>query len=200
MENIAKAQGRYKHYYDKNTVQHDYRTGDWVFIRFPAVETNRNRKLSHPWHGPYRILHRRDPDITAAKVYFPEDGQLQVHQQRVTKCPPELIAGYYWYGPRKCSNGKIPHWVAALNQPQLDHTETTTMENVDLSEELNAPDTNINVDPSGLEHDVDSPVTDNEDTDPDVIESTGLTVLHRSTPHTCNYNLRNKITIPQRYQ
>ena len=67
------------------------------------------------------------------------------------------------------------------------------MENVDLSEELNAPDTNINVDPSGLDDDVDSPVIDDEDTDPDVIESTGLTVLRRSTPHTCNYNLRNKI-------
>ena len=63
--------------------------------RFTAMETSQNRKLSHPWHGPYRILHRNDPDITAKKVYFPDHGQIQVHQQWVTKYPLELIAGYY---------------------------------------------------------------------------------------------------------
>ena len=67
------------------------------------METGKNRKLSQPWQGPYRILQRNDPDITASKVYFPNDGQIQVHQQRVTRCPPELVAGYYWYGAAKHS-------------------------------------------------------------------------------------------------
>ena len=88
--------------------------GDWVFIKFPAEETGQNRKLSNPWHGPYCVLSRRDPDVTATKVYFPQEGQIQVHQQRVTRCPPDLIAGYYLYGPKKHSSGRVPMWIERL--------------------------------------------------------------------------------------
>lgn len=47
-------------------------------------------------------------------------GLLLVLTQRTTQqasncSPPELLAGYYWYGPRKYSAGKIPHWVTTLN-------------------------------------------------------------------------------------
>ena len=76
---VQKAQKPYKKYYDREQV--DYRVGDWIFIRFPAKEIGRGLKLSHPWHGPYRIVSRRDPDVTATKVYFPEEGQVQIHQQ-----------------------------------------------------------------------------------------------------------------------
>ena len=85
-------------------------------FRFPAEETGLGRKLSHPWHGPYRIVSRKDPDVTATKVYFPEEGQVQVHQQRTTRCPPELVAGYYWYGPKKHSMGGAPTWVDQLQR------------------------------------------------------------------------------------
>ena len=98
---VKKSQDQYKRLYDRGAIQTDYCVSDWIFIRFPAVKTGRNRKLSLPWQGPYRILQRIDPDITASKVYFPGDGQIQVHQQQVTRCPPELITGYYWYGPKK---------------------------------------------------------------------------------------------------
>ena len=83
VEALKKSQERYKHFYDRKAVQTNYSIGDWIFIRFPAVETGRNCKLSQPWQGPYCILQRNDPDITASKVYFPEYGQIQVHQQRV---------------------------------------------------------------------------------------------------------------------
>jgi len=136
VESISKAQDRYKHYYDRNTVQSDFRVGDWIFIQFPAVETGRNRKLSHPWQGPYRVLQRNDPDITATKVYFPDDGQIQVHQQCVTKCPPEFIAGYYWYGPKKCSAGKIPQWVTTLCPIKPSTPSDTTVENTPVYEHV----------------------------------------------------------------
>ena len=48
------------------------------------------RKLSRPWHGPYRVLTLDDPDITVVKVYYPQDGQIQVHQARVKPCPSFL--------------------------------------------------------------------------------------------------------------
>ena len=89
-ESIRAAQSRYKGSYDRSSRKADYQLGDWVLVRFPQDETGRQRKLSRPWHGPYRVIDRRDPDVTVVKVYSPQDGQIQVHQTRVTHCPPEL--------------------------------------------------------------------------------------------------------------
>ena len=76
----------------------NHRIGDWVLVRFPQEESGRQRKLSRPWHGPYRVTERHDPDVTVVKIYFPEKGPIQVHQSRVCPCPFELPAGFYWYG------------------------------------------------------------------------------------------------------
>ena len=84
-------------------------------VKFPSVETGRNRKLSQPWYGPFCVLSVDDPEITVQKVYKPQDGQIQIHQSRVTPCPPDLPPGYYWYGKRNCSPGKPPHWVEQLS-------------------------------------------------------------------------------------
>ena len=89
-ELIQLAQARYKKLYDRSSREVDYQLGDWVFVRFPQDETGRQRKLSRPWHGPYRIVERRDPDVTVVKVYAPQDGHIQIHQDRVTPCLPEL--------------------------------------------------------------------------------------------------------------
>jgi len=45
-----------------------YKMREWIFIRFPAEETGCNRKLSRPWHRPYRITAHQDPDVS---VVFP---------------------------------------------------------------------------------------------------------------------------------
>lgn len=76
VEAVKKAQKWYKRLYDCTTVQMDYCIGEWIFIRFPAVKTGKHHKLSQPWQGPYHILQQNNPDITAAKVYFLEDGQI----------------------------------------------------------------------------------------------------------------------------
>ena len=88
-------------------------------MRFPQEETGRQRKLSCPWHGPYRIVGRHDPDVTVVKVYAPQDGQLQVHQTRVAHCPPELPCGFFWYGNRRAGPGRLPKWVEQLLQGDL---------------------------------------------------------------------------------
>ena len=75
-------------------------------IYFPQDETGKSRKLSHPWHGPYRITSRDEPDITATKVYFPDDPSIQVHQTRVQHCPPTLPSGFYWYGTKRPKPGR----------------------------------------------------------------------------------------------
>ncbi len=44
--------------------------------RFQADETGRMRKLSRPWHGPYRVEQVQAPDVTVEKVYRPQDGAI----------------------------------------------------------------------------------------------------------------------------
>ena len=85
-----------------------YGFGDWVLVKFPQDEAGWNRKLSRPWHGPYWIVDRRDRDVTVVKVYALQDGQIQVHQSRVSLCSPGFPAGFFWYGGKRSNPGRPP--------------------------------------------------------------------------------------------
>ena len=111
--------------------------GDWVLVKFPLDETGRLQKLSCPWHGPYRVIDKHDPDITVVKVYAPQDGQIQVHQSKVVRCPPELPAGFYWYGSRCSSSGRPTKWVDKL----LQGTTSTTADGPELVNQSDATST-----------------------------------------------------------
>lgn len=65
----------------------EFKLGDWVFVDFPVEETGKKRKLSKPWHGPYRVIQKRGPNVTVVPVYFPESGEIQIHLTRVCPCP-----------------------------------------------------------------------------------------------------------------
>ena len=106
MKANREAQQRYKLQYDKTAKLTKFRIGDWVLIYFPQDEAGKSQKLSHPWHGPYRITSRDEPDIIATKVYFPDDPSIQVHQTRVQHCPPTLPSGFYWYGTKRPKPGR----------------------------------------------------------------------------------------------
>ena len=111
LETIRKAQKRYKTSYDRKADHYSYRVSDWVLIRFPSEETGRLRKLSRPWHGPYRVTSCNETNVAATKVYFPREDPIQVHQLRVKPCPPGFPAGYYWYGSKRRGPGRPPRWV-----------------------------------------------------------------------------------------
>ena len=68
------------------------------------------RKLSRPWHSPYRIVSVQDPDVCVTKVYFPEEGQIRIHQSRIKPSPIAFPAGSYIYKGKK-SQGRVPAWV-----------------------------------------------------------------------------------------
>ena len=89
-ESIRTVQAQYKRMYDKLSRETDYQLGGWVLVYFPQEETRKRSKLSRPWHGSYRIIERRDPDVTVVKVYAPQDGKLHVHKSRVVPCSQEL--------------------------------------------------------------------------------------------------------------
>eukprot|EP00731_Ephydatia_muelleri_P015595 Em0009g19a len=98
---LKKAQQRYKQQYDKHCHPVQYKVGDWIMVRFPQDESGKSRKLSRPWHGPYRVQSCDSPDVVASKVYFPEEGTIQVHQTRSTPCYPGFPNGFYWYGKKQ---------------------------------------------------------------------------------------------------
>ena len=56
------------------------------------------------------------PHATLLKVYFPEEGPIQVHLSRVCPCPPLLPVGFYWYGGNHRCSGRVSQWVERLLQ------------------------------------------------------------------------------------
>ena len=105
---IQEAQRKYKAQHDAKPDPVDYAPGDLVLVYFPQEESGAHRKLSRPWHVPYRIISVQDPDVTAAKMYFPQDLNIQVHQSRVCPCPVNFPSGFYWYGTRRRRPGRPP--------------------------------------------------------------------------------------------
>ena len=91
-ETIQQAQMKYKVQYDRKAKSDQYRIGEWVLVKFPSEESGKQRKLSRPWHGPYRVMSMTDTDVTAIKIYFPEDGSIKIHQSRVSPCPVSGMA------------------------------------------------------------------------------------------------------------
>ena len=69
------------------------------------------RQLSRPWYGPFQSVSQSNPDVTVSNVYFPSDSHIKVHQNRVSHCPDEFPAGYYWYGGKRKGTGAPPKWV-----------------------------------------------------------------------------------------
>lgn len=89
-------------------------TTNWetTFCVFPQDETGCMRKLSHPWHGPYRIHTLEGPDAVAVLVYYPQHETIKIQQSRIKLCPVDLPAGSYWYGStcKQAGPGWPPKW------------------------------------------------------------------------------------------
>lgn len=149
-QSIKRAQEKYKEYFDRRAQQKDYRIGDQVLVRFPQEEQGQMRKLSQPWHGPYRVVSCDDPDITVVKVYYPQEGQIRIHQSRVCPCPKGFPPGYFWYGSRRHAVGRPPKWIInLLKEKSSDDSSLNTPDGpMDISDNssLNAPDGPMDMD------------------------------------------------------
>ena len=99
-QSIQAAQKKYKWQYDQihKCSPVPYKERDWILIRFLHEESGKMRKLSRPWHGPYRVLEVTTTGVLAQRVYTSKSDPIRVHLHRVSKCHPNFPAGYYWYG------------------------------------------------------------------------------------------------------
>lgn len=199
-KSILKAQKKYKARYDKKAATTHLKVGDWVLIRFPQEEVGKQRKLSRPWHGPYRIVSRTDPDVTAVRVYSPQDKTIRVHLSRVTPCPSEFPPGYYWYGSKRHSPGRPPKWVQQLlagdgdepdvNEPPHAETGGTTAEDSSDTEDR-ADEGCEQVVPSNVE------VESENERDPEMeVVTDTLRPAHPGGSH--RYALRRRVAAPER--
>ena len=162
--NIQRAQMRYKKQYDRDTRKPDLRLGEWVLVRFPQDESGRLRKLSRPWHGPYRIVQIQDPDVTVSKVYHPQHGEICVHQSRVCKCPIEFPAGYYWYGGKRKGPGRPPKWVDEfLSSPDTAQECSTAPRDTQMPAPATGEDSNESVSGSDVPEKTDAAVESDGD-------------------------------------
>jgi len=50
-----KCQRSYKQQHDKKVTTSKLKVGEWVLVYFLQDNVGKMRKLSQPWHGPYRI-------------------------------------------------------------------------------------------------------------------------------------------------
>ena len=62
-ENLQKSQQSQKKQYDRTAKDASVRVGDRVMIHMPAESQGKDRKLCHPFHGPYRV-----PSLTQTNV------------------------------------------------------------------------------------------------------------------------------------
>lgn len=71
-QSIQTAQKKYKRQYDRihKCSPVPYKEGDWILIQFPHEESGKMRKLSRPWHGPYRVLEVTATGVLAESLHF----------------------------------------------------------------------------------------------------------------------------------
>ena len=87
---IQRSQKKQKYQYDCHAKQRDFRAGDRVMVCIPYEQTGKNRKLSRPYFGPYRVLEVHPNGVTVRPVDCPSDKSIRVNLDRVTLCPVEL--------------------------------------------------------------------------------------------------------------
>ena len=99
-DSVAKAQKRQKRAYDRHSRPKTFREGDRVMVYMPVERTGKNRKLSRPYFGPYRVLEVHPNGLTVRPVDRPNEQSIRVNQDRVTVCPKEL-PDQSWLGRRR---------------------------------------------------------------------------------------------------
>ena len=192
---VRKAQQKYKTAYDRKVSVQTYHIGDWVMVRFPADEVGKQRKLSRSWHGPYRVTSVKNPDVVVTKVYFLREPLINVHQLRVTPCPVEFPAGYYWYGQQQRSSGRVPQWLERLATD--DNTCALRSEDVG-SDDLTADDI-VDTDQRETTSDHDSETAEVSATEP-VNQGTVTNDCKVNPRKNTRYSLRTKVKPLSRFQ
>ena len=78
---IGRAQSQQKSLYDRKSRPPNFAVGDRVILIKPAQKTGEARKLSRPYHRPYRVVQL---DTNTARVDCPQDDTILVVLNRLS--------------------------------------------------------------------------------------------------------------------
>lgn len=104
---MREAQGRYKTQYDKKCKQVNFKLGDWIMIRFPHEESGKQRKLSRPWHGPYK-------EMTQMLLLLRCTSWMRLRYRCIRIGHVMLLLSCHQDSTGMGSPGKIPKWLKRL--------------------------------------------------------------------------------------
>ena len=194
-ESIRKAQERYKRTYDRRATYTTtpLRSGDWVLVHMPQDEAGPLRKLSRPWHGPYRVVPVSDPDALLTKVYFPQDKTIQVNQSRVRACPPHFPSGFYWYGGKRRGPGWPPRWISEVldSLPTPAQTGDPTVQHADINQSTANESTTVGADEAAVLSNNSISASDEPNEQP-IDSKSSLSSPERAPRPVHRYNLRSQ--------
>ena len=125
-QTIRKAQKRYKTYYDQKATPISFRVGDWVHIFFPHEESGKNRKLSKPWHGPYRVISRDDPTLVCTKAYSLSMGRSVFIKAGRTPAQSSFQQDSFGTAVEGEDQENPPRWVEQLLSARLASDQVST--------------------------------------------------------------------------
>ena len=69
--------------YDKTAKNSKLKLGDWVLV--DLLSSRWDRKLSQPWHGPYRVISRRDPNIVGTTFQMIQISKFTNHESNIVQ-------------------------------------------------------------------------------------------------------------------
>ena len=132
--------------------------------------------------------------------------RIKIHQNRVSHCPKEFPAGYFWYGGKRKGTGKPPRWVEELlsyceeeDASQLEPCDTD--DTGDLDKEVGSCETNNVMDTMPAEdtemNELD--IAEDMESDEETVEPTESMPVKRPSTKGTRYSLRGSIKPPHRY-
>ena len=134
---IKKSQKKQKNYYDRKARTPGFSVGDRVFLFKPAEKSGEKRKLSRPYHGPYRVVNITTNNASLCRVDKPQDEPILVALGRLRRCPEE-IEDEFWPPDRdKPKRGRPKKKPPHLHQePGVGDIDSALEESASMEEQL----------------------------------------------------------------
>jgi len=102
---VQKAQKRQKQHYNTKARQPKFAVGDRVFLLRPEEKTGATRKLTRPFHGPYRVMTVTASNAHVRRVDQPQGETIFVALERLRRCPKE-VADEFWPAKKPRKRGR----------------------------------------------------------------------------------------------
>ena len=104
--NIERAQNHQKKHYDSSSAPANLEIGERVMVCMPHEMQGKDRKLSRPFHGPYRVVSVTPTNAEVKLVDQPESQSIFVSLDRVRRCYVEQGDATWTGGRRKRQHRK----------------------------------------------------------------------------------------------